>query len=84
MDALWLQPRRMKTKCFKTCVLARVLLVLSGAALGLTAALALTQMMASLIFNVRATDPTTFASISLLLVGIAFLAVYLPARGRQN
>jgi hypothetical protein len=37
-------------------------------------------VMASLLFNVRADDPATFLAISLLLVAVAFLACYLPAR----
>jgi putative ABC transport system permease protein len=55
-------------------------LALVGVAIGLAAALALTRLMASLLFDVKATDPTTFAGIFLLLVSIAFLATYLPAR----
>ncbi len=55
-------------------------LALIGVAVGLAAAFALTRLMTSLLFNVNATDPLTFASISLLLVGVASLASYLPAR----
>jgi putative ABC transport system permease protein len=40
----------------------------------------LARVMASFLFNVKATDPATFAGISLLLVGVAFLAAYFPAR----
>ena len=65
-------------------VLAMVLrqgmfLALVGVAIGVTVALALTRVMAVFLFNVKATDPATFAGISLFLVGIAFLAAYLPA-----
>jgi len=51
-----------------------------GIAFGLVAALGLTRIMASFLFGVRPTDPLTFAAVSLLLVGIALLACYLPAR----
>jgi putative ABC transport system permease protein len=51
-----------------------------GVALGLIGALLLTRMMKSLLFGVGATDPTTFAFISLLILGVALLACYLPAR----
>jgi putative ABC transport system permease protein len=55
-------------------------LALIGLVAGLLSALALTRVMASLLFGVGATDPTTFIAISLLLVGVAFIACYLPAR----
>jgi putative ABC transport system permease protein len=55
-------------------------LVLLGAALGLTASLALTRWLESMLFGVGAMDPLTFVAIAGLLSGIAFLACYLPAR----
>jgi len=55
-------------------------LALIGVALGLAAALALTRVMKSLLFNVSATDPATFALIVLLLIGVALIAIYIPAR----
>jgi putative ABC transport system permease protein len=51
-----------------------------GVAVGLAAALALTRLMVGLLFNLTATDPDTFIVISLLLVTVAFLATYIPAR----
>jgi putative ABC transport system permease protein len=57
-----------------------VKLTLLGVAIGLTAAWGLSRLLVSLLFGVSATDPTTFASISLLLVSIALLACFLPAR----
>jgi len=55
-------------------------LALIGVALGLAAALALARVMKSLLFNVSATDPATFALIALLLIGVALIAIYIPAR----
>jgi len=55
-------------------------MTLIGALLGLAAALALTRVMKSLLFNVSPTDLATFVSITSLLVVVAFLASYIPAR----
>jgi putative ABC transport system permease protein len=54
-------------------------LVLIGVAIGLGAAFILTRVMASLLFGVSATDPTTFVAISLVLISVALLASYIPA-----
>jgi predicted permease len=51
-----------------------------GVAIGLAGALALTRVMKSMLFGVSATDPVTFGVLSLLLIGVAALASYLPAR----
>jgi putative ABC transport system permease protein len=55
-------------------------LSLIGVAIGLAASLALTRLMKGLLFGISATDPTTFAAISLLLVSIGLLASWIPAR----
>jgi putative ABC transport system permease protein len=51
-----------------------------GVAIGLTAALSLTRWMKSLLFEVRPTDPMTFVVIALLLIAVALLACWVPAR----
>ncbi|MBO0726530.1 MAG: ABC transporter permease, partial [Blastocatellia bacterium] len=55
-------------------------LALIGVALGLIAAFGLTRLMKSLLFGVSATDPLTFAAIAALLVLVAALACWIPAR----
>ncbi|MFL6208617.1 MAG: ADOP family duplicated permease [Pyrinomonadaceae bacterium] len=55
-------------------------LVLVGVLIGLAAAFVLTRVMASLLFGVSATDPVTFITISLVLLSVAVLASYIPAR----
>jgi putative ABC transport system permease protein len=51
-----------------------------GAAIGLIAAFALTRVLTSLLFGVKATDLVTFSAAPLVLVVIAILAAYIPAR----
>jgi putative ABC transport system permease protein len=55
-------------------------LVLLGLGLGLLASWAMTRWLKTLLFSVSATDPLTFGGVSLLLLLIALLACYLPAR----
>ncbi len=57
-----------------------VVLVVFGVALGVAASAALTRFLASMLFDVRPTDPTTFVSVVFLLVGVAALACWIPSR----
>ena len=51
-----------------------------GIAVGVVAAVALTRLMANLLFGLGATDPLTFVMIALLLAPVALLACWIPAR----
>jgi putative ABC transport system permease protein len=51
-----------------------------GVVVGVIAALALTQLMKTLLFGVAATDPLTLAAVSLTLIAVTLLACYIPAR----
>ena len=57
-----------------------MILVLTGVALGLAAAWISTRLMSRLLYQVSATDPLTFSVIAGLLIVVALLACYLPAR----
>lgn len=55
-------------------------LTLTGVAIGLGASLAMTRLMGTLLFNMSPTDPLTLGAVALLLMLVASLACYLPAR----
>ena len=60
-----------------------VILMLSpivGVVIGLAGAYGVTRAITSVLYGVSATDPLTFILVSLLLVGVALLACYVPAR----
>ena len=51
-----------------------------GVSIGLVAAAGATRLMASLLYDVQAVDPLTYAAVAAGLIGVAALASYLPAR----
>jgi predicted permease len=55
-------------------------LAIAGAAVGLVCALIVSHLMAGLLYGVRPTDPLTFGGVTFLLIGVALLACYIPAR----
>ncbi len=57
-----------------------VRLILIGVAIGIAGAVALTRVLSSLLYDVTPTDPLTLATVSALLIAIALLASYIPAR----
>jgi putative ABC transport system permease protein len=65
---------------FRLVVGRGMLLSLIGVASGMVAAFGLTRLMSSLLFGVTATDAATFASVAGVLLAVALLACYIPAR----
>jgi predicted permease len=57
-----------------------LVLAVTGVAAGIVAAVAATRFMAALLFGVDPVDPLTYATVSTVLLGVAVLASYLPAR----
>ena len=71
-----------KSNVFRMVIGQGLRLALSGLAIGTIVALFLTRLLASfshLLYGVRASDPITFASVALVLAGVAILACYIPA-----
>src|SRR6267154_5916529 len=72
---------RMRSSCFLRMVLRQgARLALVGVVIGIAAALGLTPLMRSLLLSVTAQDPQTFAAVAALLILVALLACYIPAR----
>lgn len=69
---------------FKLVIGKGMRLVLIGMAIGLVASLALTRVMGSLLFEVTPTDALTFVIVSGVLLTVALLACYIPARRATN
>jgi predicted permease len=64
----------------KLIVVQGMVLIAIGAGIGLALALLATRVLKSLLFGVSATDPLTFTVVVVVLVAVALLACYLPAR----
>jgi putative ABC transport system permease protein len=61
-------------------VLQGMRLVLTGVGIGMAAAVALSRILAGFLFGVQARDPLVFLLVPVVLIGVGFLAVWLPAR----
>jgi putative ABC transport system permease protein len=59
-------------------------LAIAGALMGMVGAVIVAHLMAGLLYGVRPTDPLTFAGVAALLIGVALLACYIPARRALN
>ena len=64
----------------KLVVRQGMVLTIAGVIVGLLGAFALTRVMSSLLFGVTTKDPITFVAVAVLLVAVAFIASFVPAR----
>ena len=69
-----------RTEILKMVIGGGMRLVLLGICIGVAAALGLTRFLSTILFGVKPTDPMTFAGTVMMLLGVALLACYLPAR----
>ena len=72
-----------KWNVFRMVIGQGLRLALAGVAIGAAAAAIFTRVLSSfsqLLYGVRASDPVTFVAVSLILIGVAILACYIPAR----
>jgi putative ABC transport system permease protein len=74
--ALGASPRDVLRLVFRQALLLAAI----GIAVGLACAAAMTQLLTSMLFGVKASDPLTYAAVVMLLAGVALLASYVPAR----
>ena len=65
---------------FKMVIGRGMMLTLIGVVFGLLGAFGLTRLMSTMLFGVEPTDPITFVSIGILLIGVALVACYMPGR----
>jgi len=69
-----------RVNVFSLVVVKGLKLAAIGSAIGLVCALAVTRLVSRLLYGVSPIDPVTFASVSFLLVAVAMLASWMPAR----
>jgi putative ABC transport system permease protein len=69
-----------RTDVLRLVVRQGLALVLLGVGIGLAGALGLARLLASLLSEIKATDPLTYGVVALLLALVALLACYVPAR----
>jgi putative ABC transport system permease protein len=69
-----------RSDIFRSVMLKSALLVLAGVAIGLAGAFGVTRVLQHLLFDVKPTDAATFAAVSVLLILVALVATYVPAR----
>ena len=69
-----------KSDVLKLVVNGGMALTVIGVGVGVAGALVLTRFLSSLLYGVKPTDPLTFVVVSLILIGVAQLACYVPAR----
>ncbi len=74
--ALGAQPRDV----LKLILKKGLILTVIGVGIGLAAAFGLTRLLATLLYEVKPTEPATFVAVSLMLTAVALLACYIPAR----
>jgi putative ABC transport system permease protein len=69
-----------RSDMLKLVVRQGMLLTGIGVAIGLAASFGLNRLLANLLFGVKATDPVTYVAVAVILVSVALLACYIPAR----
>ncbi|HEV2379100.1 MAG TPA: FtsX-like permease family protein [Terriglobia bacterium] len=69
-----------RRQVLRTVLAASARIALGGTAIGLVAALGLTRLISSMLYGISAHDPLTLAAVALLLLLMALVGAYLPAR----
>ena len=69
-----------RSNVFQMVIVQGARLAALGIAIGLIASLGMARLIRNFLFGIKATDPWTFAGVSLLLLGVWLFASYLPAR----